>query len=75
MTELYEFKEKYPEVDVEPFIAKTSQFFRNYVERGLKAIEKERKSSSNISSSKPIIFLSHHFILDVVGVSTIHTDK
>jgi len=45
LKELYEFKEKYPDVDVNPFIAKASQFFRNYVERGLKAIEQERKSA------------------------------
>lgn len=43
LKELFDFKQQYPEEDVEPFISKTSQFFRNYIERGLKAIELDRR--------------------------------
>lgn len=47
LKELYDFKENYPEKDIEPYIANRTQLFRNYVERGLKAIEQERKSATS----------------------------
>merc|ERR1719510_2171268 len=45
LQELYNFKQQNPEADLEPFLAKSSPYFRNYIERGLASIEAERKSS------------------------------
>ena len=46
LVELYEFKQKYPDADIDPFLERSSQFFRNYIERGLKNIEVERKGKT-----------------------------
>lgn len=54
LAELYDFKQKYPEADIDPFLKRTSEFFQSYIERGLKNIEMERKGrkiSGNGSSS------------------------
>ena len=45
LQELYNFKQQNPEADLEPFLAKSSPYFRNYIERGLASIEAEVKSS------------------------------
>ena len=39
--ELYNFKQQNPSADLEPFLAKSSHYFRDYIERGLKTIESE----------------------------------
>ena len=39
LQELYNFKQENPHVDMEPFLAQSSQYFRDYIERGLKKIE------------------------------------
>ena len=41
LQELYNFKQENPHVDMEPFLAQSSQYFRDYIERGLKKIEDE----------------------------------
>ncbi|KAG8126004.1 hypothetical protein E2320_021285 [Naja naja] len=51
LAELYEYKKKYSEADVEPFLKNTSQFFQSYVERGLRLIEMEREGKGRISST------------------------
>ncbi|XP_019623075.1 PREDICTED: cytoskeleton-associated protein 5-like isoform X5 [Branchiostoma belcheri] len=43
LADLYDFKKKHPEADITPFMQRTSQFFQNYIERGLKNIELERE--------------------------------
>ena len=43
LNDLYDFKKKYPDADLEPFLKKSSNFFQNYIERGLKNIEQERE--------------------------------
>ncbi|XP_028287106.1 cytoskeleton-associated protein 5 isoform X2 [Parambassis ranga] len=43
LTELYEYKQKYPDTDLEPFLKNTSEFFQIYVEKGLSLIESERR--------------------------------
>ncbi|XP_078586785.1 cytoskeleton-associated protein 5-like isoform X5 [Branchiostoma floridae x Branchiostoma japonicum] len=43
LADLYDFKKKHPEADITPFMKRTSQFFQNYIERGLKNIELERE--------------------------------
>ena len=41
LQELYNFKQENPQCDLEPFLAQSSQYFRDYIERGLKKIEEE----------------------------------
>lgn len=40
---LYEFKQQYPEADITPYLQKSSKFFQDYIERGLKSIEADRR--------------------------------
>ncbi|XP_056271762.1 cytoskeleton-associated protein 5 isoform X2 [Pseudoliparis swirei] len=54
LTELYEFKQKYSDADLEPFLKSTSQFFQSYVERGLRIIESEREGKARIQTSAVI---------------------
>uniref|UniRef100_A0A8C5I5R7 TOG domain-containing protein n=1 Tax=Gouania willdenowi TaxID=441366 RepID=A0A8C5I5R7_GOUWI len=54
LTELYEYKQKYSDADLEPFLKNTSQFFQSYVERGLRIIESEREGKARIQSSAVI---------------------
>ncbi|XP_071485290.1 cytoskeleton-associated protein 5-like [Diadema antillarum] len=42
LAELYEFKQKYPDVDIDPFLKKTSQYFQSYINQGLQNIAKEK---------------------------------
>lgn len=51
LIQLYEFKQKHPEADIEPFLRKSSQFFQNYIERGLKRVEMERQAEGKVASS------------------------
>lgn len=46
LQELYNFKQQNPHADLEPFLVKSSEYFRNYIERGLKSIETETNGSS-----------------------------
>ncbi|XP_013397900.1 cytoskeleton-associated protein 5-like, partial [Lingula anatina] len=48
LNDLYDFKQKNPEADLEPFLRKSSQFFQNYIERGLKNIELERQAGEKL---------------------------
>ncbi|XP_056106843.1 cytoskeleton-associated protein 5 isoform X4 [Rhinichthys klamathensis goyatoka] len=54
LTELYEYKQKYSDADLEPFLRNTSQFFQSYVERGLRVIESEREGKGRIQTSTGI---------------------
>jgi len=52
LNELYDFKLQHPGTDLEPFLKKSSKFFQEYIERGLKNIESERGGKpSSMSSS------------------------
>ncbi|XP_048339778.1 cytoskeleton-associated protein 5 isoform X2 [Sphaerodactylus townsendi] len=51
LAELYEYKKKYSDADIEPFLKNSSQFFQSYVERGLRLIELEREGKGRIPSS------------------------
>ena len=42
LLQFYEFKKRHPNLDLSWFLAPTSQYFRDYVEDGLRSIEKER---------------------------------
>uniref|UniRef100_A0A4W3JM28 Cytoskeleton associated protein 5 n=1 Tax=Callorhinchus milii TaxID=7868 RepID=A0A4W3JM28_CALMI len=51
LAELYEYRKKYSDADIEPFLKQSSQFFQNYIERGLRLVENEREGKGRISSS------------------------
>ena len=53
LNDLYDFKSKYPEADLEPFLKKSSTFFQSYIERGLKNIQMEREGRKSHSQSLP----------------------
>uniref|UniRef100_A0A8C1HHK5 Cytoskeleton associated protein 5 n=1 Tax=Cyprinus carpio carpio TaxID=630221 RepID=A0A8C1HHK5_CYPCA len=55
LTELYEYKQKYSDADLEPFLRNTSQFFQSYVERGLRMIESEREGKGRIQTSTVLL--------------------
>ncbi|QQP52545.1 Cytoskeleton associated protein 5 [Caligus rogercresseyi] len=46
LEELYNFKQANPQADLEPFFARSSQYFRDFIEKGLKKIEMEVKGGS-----------------------------
>lgn len=48
LQELYNFKQQNPQADLEPFLAKSSQYFRDYIERGLKNIEVELSQNGGV---------------------------
>ncbi|XP_017661929.1 PREDICTED: cytoskeleton-associated protein 5 [Lepidothrix coronata] len=54
LAELYEYKKKYSDADIEPFLKNSSQFFQSYVERGLRLIETEREGKGRIAPSTGI---------------------
>lgn len=54
LAELYEYKKKYSDADIEPFLKNSSQFFQSYVERGLRVIEMEREGKGRLPSSTGI---------------------
>lgn len=56
LQELYNFKQENPQCDLEPFLAQSSQYFRDYIERGLRKIEEEVRQGSRptvLSDSNP----------------------
>ncbi|XP_061677746.1 cytoskeleton-associated protein 5 isoform X2 [Syngnathoides biaculeatus] len=57
LTELYEYKQKCSDVDLEPFLKTASPFFQSYVERGLRMIESEREGKPRIQN--PTVIAQH----------------
>eukprot|EP00058_Branchiostoma_floridae_P023061 XP_002608551.1 hypothetical protein BRAFLDRAFT_98911 [Branchiostoma floridae] len=55
LADLYDFKKKHPEADITPFMKRTSQFFQNYIERGLKNIELEREGKIQPAMHVPLL--------------------
>ncbi|KZS13490.1 Miniature spindles-like protein [Daphnia magna] len=43
LAQLYDFKQRYPDADIEPFLSRSSDFFKNYIERGLKFMEEKKR--------------------------------
>ena len=44
--QLYNFKIRHPEADVQPFLEKSHQYFQDFIEQGLKDIDKSRKNQN-----------------------------
>ncbi|XP_030056735.1 cytoskeleton-associated protein 5 isoform X2 [Microcaecilia unicolor] len=55
LAELYEYKKKFSDADIEPFLKNSSQFFQSYVERGLRLIEMEREGKGVKISPSTVI--------------------
>ena len=53
LQELKNFKQKCPHADLEPFLARSSPYFRRYIERGLASIEPE-SCGSILSEAKDV---------------------
>jgi cytoskeleton-associated protein 5 len=51
LNDLYDFKLQYPDADLNPFLKKSTQFFQDYIHRGLQNIEAERQAKQKSSSS------------------------
>ena len=49
--ELYHFKKKYPNIDVEPFIKNASPFFQSFIERSLNQIALENEGKPAIQGN------------------------
>lgn len=50
---LYDFRLQHPETDIEPFLSKSSPFFQEYIEKGLKDIEMSRNNKEAMSQNAP----------------------
>ncbi|XP_014225605.1 protein mini spindles isoform X1 [Trichogramma pretiosum] len=46
IAQLYDFKLRHPEADVKPYLEKSHQYFQDYVEQGLKEIDRTRKNQN-----------------------------
>jgi len=43
LNDLYDFKLQHPDADLNPYLKKSTKFFQDYIERGLKSVELERQ--------------------------------
>jgi len=52
LEQLYDFQKMNPDADIAPFLEKASQFFQEYIEKGLKSIDTDRsRHGSTVASS------------------------
>jgi cytoskeleton-associated protein 5 len=49
LTLLYDFMQQHPEADIDPFLKKSSQFFQDYIQNGLREIADSRKTAKSTS--------------------------
>ncbi|KAG8438277.1 hypothetical protein GDO86_008822 [Hymenochirus boettgeri] len=73
LAELYEYKKKYSDADIEPFLKNSSQFFQSYVERGLRLIEMEREGKARIAPTTAISSLVQEIPAAPLVTNTAHT--
>lgn len=50
LTMLYDFRLQHPETDIEPYLSKSSKYFQEYIEKGLKEIEMSRNNKETASN-------------------------
>ena len=43
---LHAFRERHPDADLDPFLLKSSQFFKNYIEAGLDKLDEEKRRNT-----------------------------
>ena len=46
LSDLYDFKQKHSELDLNLYLRNASSFFKGYIERGLKMVEDDRSASA-----------------------------
>ncbi|XP_075981824.1 msps cytoskeleton-associated protein 5 isoform X2 [Anticarsia gemmatalis] len=68
LSQLYDLRERHPEVDIWTFMQGSSFYFRNYVERGLREVADQRKLSS-----MPIY--KHDYKSDNIDISNENDEK
>ncbi|CAB3232167.1 unnamed protein product [Arctia plantaginis] len=68
LSQLYDLRERHPEVDIWTFMQGSSFYFRNYVERGLREVADQRKLSS-----MPIY--KHDFKADNIDITNENEEK
>ncbi|XP_059481984.1 protein mini spindles isoform X2 [Neocloeon triangulifer] len=51
LEQLYDFQKMNPDADIAPFLEKASQFFQEYIEKGLKTIETDRSRQGSTAAS------------------------
>jgi hypothetical protein len=51
LEQLYDFQKIHPDADIGPFLEKSSQFFQDYIDKGLKNIEVGRICTSSTTAS------------------------
>lgn len=51
---LYNFKEQYPDANLDSFLRKSSPQFQDYIAKGLKSIEMERKKEQHFGSANTV---------------------
>lgn len=64
LAELHDFKQRYPDADIKPFLSRSSDFFKNVIERGLKFIEEkkrkeQRQGTLTPENNNPVSILAH----------------
>jgi len=47
LKQLYDYKERHPEVDVQPFLRGASQFFQNFINNGLAELQRLSQNNRN----------------------------
>jgi hypothetical protein len=66
LEQLYEFQKMNPDADIAPFLEKASQFFQEYIEKGLRTIERERTTSASaLSAPKGMASLINKFFRSI----------
>lgn len=54
LKQLYEFKEKHPEVDIQPFLKGASPYFQTFINDGLADLQKANQNSTNNNQSADV---------------------
>ncbi|XP_049878313.1 protein mini spindles [Pectinophora gossypiella] len=68
LSQLYDLRERHPEVDIWTFMQGSSFYFRNYVERGLREVAEQRKMAA-----MPIY--KHDYKTDNIDISNENDEK
>ncbi|KAL4713510.1 hypothetical protein ACJJTC_010495 [Scirpophaga incertulas] len=68
LSQLYDLRERHPEVDIWTFMQGSSFYFRNYVERGLREVADQRKLAS-------VPIYKHDFKTENIDISNENDEK
>lgn len=68
LVQLYDLRERHPDVDIWTFMQGSSYYFRNFVERGLREVAEQRKLGS-------MLMYKHDYKADNIDISNEHDEK